>query len=428
MPKLKENQVPSYRLHKQSGQAVVTLNGKDVLLGRHGSAESKAEYRRLTAEWMASKGVPPSVTGADLTVSELILAYWRHAKTYYRRLDLYKLALRPLRQLYGHTRAADFGPRSLKAVVHEMTQLGWVRTSINKHAARIKSVFKWAVGNEMVPASVYHGLLAVSGLTRGRSDAKESEPVRPVPEDFVEAVLPHLSRQVRSMVELQLLTGARPGEICSMRGCDVDTSGTVWVYKPDSHKTQHLGHDRLIYLGPRARAIVEQYLQPNPLARLFSAAEAEAERRAVRHARRETPAGVGNVPGSNRSRRPKRPPGGCYTVASYRRAIARACERAFEMPVELLEPRSAKAVGAESKLPKGEQEQRRKDRAAKRRAWRAAHVWHPHQLRHNAATRLRKEYGLEAAQVILGHKSLSVTEIYAEKNVEAARRIMAEVG
>jgi site-specific recombinase XerD len=52
----------------------------------------------------------------------------------------------------------------------------------------------------------------------------------------------------------------------------------------------------------------------------------------------------------------------------------------------------------------------------------------PHQLRHNAATFLRKEYGLEAAQVILGHRTLSVTEIYAAKNVEAAKRIMGEVG
>ena len=52
----------------------------------------------------------------------------------------------------------------------------------------------------------------------------------------------------------------------------------------------------------------------------------------------------------------------------------------------------------------------------------------PHQLRHNAATRLRKDYGLEAAQVILGHKTLAVTEIYAEKNLQAAQKIMGEVG
>ena len=102
MPKLKDNQVPSYRLHKQSGQAVVTLNGRDILLGKHGSAASKAEYRRVSAEWLAAKGVPPPSAGADLTVSELILAFWRHAQDYYRKPDgtvtsevaVYKLVLR----------------------------------------------------------------------------------------------------------------------------------------------------------------------------------------------------------------------------------------------------------------------------------------------------------------------------------------------
>jgi len=42
--------VPSYRRHKQSGQAVVTLadavtgQRRDLLLGKLGSRESKAEY------------------------------------------------------------------------------------------------------------------------------------------------------------------------------------------------------------------------------------------------------------------------------------------------------------------------------------------------------------------------------------------------
>ena len=60
--------------------------------------------------------------------------------------------------------------------------------------------------------------------------------------------------------------------------------------------------------------------------------------------------------------------------------------------------------------------------------WTHDHRWHPHRLRHAAGSRLRKEFGVEAAQVILGHKTLSVTELYAQKNVEAARRIMADVG
>jgi site-specific recombinase XerD len=70
----------------------------------------------------------------------------------------------------------------------------------------------------------------------------------------------------------------------------------------------------------------------------------------------------------------------------------------------------------------------KRDKAAKRKAWHAAHKWAPNRLRHTAGTLIREEYGVEAASVILGHRSISTSEIYAEKNVKAAERIMATVG
>lgn len=57
----------------------------------------------------------------------------------------------------------------------------------------------------------------------------------------------------------------------------------------------------------------------------------------------------------------------------------------------------------------------------------AGRRWHRHQLWRSAATGLRKQYGLEAAKVILGHQTLQVTETCAEKNVHAAQRIMSEI-
>ena len=78
-------------------------------------------------------------------------------------------------------------------------------------------MFKWGVANELIPASVHHALLAVGGLRLGRCQARESEPVRPVPVEHVNAVLPHVSPQVAAMVRLQLLTGMRPGEVVVMR-------------------------------------------------------------------------------------------------------------------------------------------------------------------------------------------------------------------
>src|SRR6476660_8803940 len=111
MNKLKENQVPSYRLHRQSGQAIVTLDGRDHLLGTFNSAASKRAYQRLTAEWLANRGVLREA-GSDLTVNELVLAFWKHAKSHYRKADgtetselyLYKLALKVMRAVRRHPR------------------------------------------------------------------------------------------------------------------------------------------------------------------------------------------------------------------------------------------------------------------------------------------------------------------------------------
>src|SRR5690554_2019890 len=117
----KAPRIPSYRLHKPSGRAVVTLGGRDIYLGLHGTPESRAEYDRLVAEWLAhGRALPPRRGGApaasDLTVSELVLAYWRHAKLIYPpdTQQSIRAALRPLRRLYGHTAVAEFSPVSLR--------------------------------------------------------------------------------------------------------------------------------------------------------------------------------------------------------------------------------------------------------------------------------------------------------------------------
>jgi hypothetical protein len=84
--------VPSYPRHKQSGQAIVTLpdgfGGRcDVLLGKHGTKESKAEYKRVVLEWEANDRRLPQAAPADITVAELIDRYWRHCKLYYQHVD-----------------------------------------------------------------------------------------------------------------------------------------------------------------------------------------------------------------------------------------------------------------------------------------------------------------------------------------------------
>jgi integrase len=250
----------------------------------------------------------------------------------------------------------------------------------------------------------------VDGLRRGRTEARESEPVRPVADALVDAVRPFVSRQVWAMIELQRLTGARPGEVCSMRTRELMTSGKVWEYRPGSHKTAHHGKARVIFLGPQAQEVVRPWLRTELDAHLFQPREAEAERRASQRARRKS-----KVQPSQRDRRRQRPklrPGDRYDTMAYHRAITRACDRAFPHPT--LEQIPAKELTA--------------DQAAELRAWRKAHRWHPHQLRHNAATRLRREFGLDVARAVLGHSTPVVTEVYAELDAAKAAEAMDKIG
>jgi integrase len=225
---------PSYRLHKPSGQAVVTLNGRDIYLGLHGTKTSKAAYDRAVAEWLANgRRVEPR---HEATVSEIIVKYLDHVDGYYTSNEPrnIRLAIKPLRRLYGMTAAREFGPLALKAIRQTFLEGDLSRGEVNKRTRPIVRLFKWSVAEELIPASVLHALKAVEGILRGRGDVRESAPVKPVPDADMDAIRPFVSRQVWAMIELQRLTGMRPGEACQMRTCDINTQGRIWEYRPQT--------------------------------------------------------------------------------------------------------------------------------------------------------------------------------------------------
>lgn len=386
--------VPSYCHHKATGQAVCRVKGRDFYLGVHGTPGSIEAYQRLVAEIAAAGSHSKAIESPTnrITIVELLLRYREHVASWYVKdgrptseQAVIKLAIRPLRELYGQLPAEEFGPIALMAVRQRMIDAGWKRPSINIHVSRIRQIFKWAAAQEILPVTIYQALKTVPGLRAGRTDAVESKPVKPVPEAFVDAVNPFVSRQVWAMIELQRLTGMRPGEVCSMRTCDVNTQGNVWEYQPASHKTQHHGHAKVIFLGPRAQAVLKTWLKADLQAFLFSPAEALLEQIARRRENRKSPMTPSHQ-ARKRKAKPKRTPGDQYDANAYRVAIQRACKRA------------------------------------------AVPQWHPHQLRHNAATWLRREFGLEIARVILGHRSAAITEVYAELDKDKARDVMAKIG
>lgn len=261
------NHLPKYRKHKASGQAVVTLNGIEHYLGPHGSKTSKTQYDRLIAEWLRRDRRLQPTDSDSITVVELCARYLRFATTYYRKdgrctrvTPAIKACIKYLRDWHGRELAADFGPLALKAVRQRMVDDGLSRRYVNDHAARIKRMFKWAVGEQLVPPATYQALAVVSGLLRGRTEARETAPVLPIDDSIVEATLPHLPAVVADMVRLQRFTGMRPAEVCIVRPCDLDRSGDVWLYRPASHKMEHHGRERVVPVGPKAQAVLLRYL------------------------------------------------------------------------------------------------------------------------------------------------------------------------
>jgi integrase len=458
----RRGKAPSYRHHVPSGRAFVQYKRRAIYLGKHRSPESVEAYNRflilwqthlaeglitartlrgsdfqsaqaferLLSQWAAGADSgelkAPLATKDDLTIFELVDRYWRYAETYYRRHDPYaadggarvptgtaanqKPALRRLNQIYGSTKAAKFGPLALKAL-----RKTWVdeRLSIktaNSYTAIITGVFQWATSEQLVAVEVYQALKSVRGLERGRSEAHEPEPVGPVADTVVKATLPHLPAVVADMVKFQRLTGCRPTEVCTIRPADVQRwtmiadeplplfDGAdrqarpreldVWEYRPAHHKTKHRDRQRIIPIGPRAQEILRPYLLP-----LAFTPEVFCFR----------------PPECNRQRAARR-----YAKDTYARAISRACELLYKMPEELrkLEWKTT------SKTSNGRRsgrvsEERRAELRLEAAAWRAKHCWSPNQLRHTAATAIRQQYGLEASQVVLGHATADVTQIYA---------------
>jgi integrase len=407
--------VPKYRLHKASGQAIVTIAGRDTYLGPWKSKASRIEYDRLIGEWLAA-GRPSSAASAanDLTIVELCRDYSRHAETYYVKdgkatghIFHVRRALKALRLRYGATLAVEFGPLALRAFQNQLIANGNSRGYINNLVAVVKRCFKWAAANEKLPASAYQSLAVAPGLRRGRSGAREPAPIGPVADTVVDATLPHLPPVIADMVRLQRLTGMRPGEVCSMRPCDVDTSSTPWAYVPQSHKTEHHDRQRRVFIGPRGQDVLRAYLLRDKAAYCFVPGESEAKRSTKRRENRRsklTPSQTARQPKPNR----RRPAGPKYTKDAYNRAVCRA--------LVVMARRDRK-----DKRQKGEP-------LVKWLADRGITHWHPNQLRHSAATEVRSRFGLEAAQVALGHSEANVTQIYAQRDFALAARVMQEVG
>lgn len=346
--------VPKLCYHRGVGRYYVTLDRKEHYLGgavpysETPPDEVRAAYDAAVGAWLLARGrsPAPAEVGPEPTVGELWLAYLRHADVEYRKHGRHtseytcvKSACRIVAREYGRLACTRFGEAELEEVRRKMISLGWERRYLNQQVSRVRRMFRWGARRKLYPASVWLDLKALPDVPRSKG-LPEARPVPHVPDDVVEATIPHLPASLQPLVRVHRLVGCRADEACVMRPGDfdrrADPDGGCWLYTPSTSKSAER-----YWVGPRAQAILLPLLEGRPPdAWLF--------------------------PTRRRGR-------GCWSTASYRRAVDRACRR-HQIP-----------------------------------------HWSPLQVRHAAAEEARREHprGIEATQARLRHREITVSQVYA---------------
>ena len=327
--------VPKLSFHKASGKACVYLQSKTFYLGfspehpNRPSAEVQKPYREAVGKVLL--GGSPQVANPDysvFTVAELVAQFLTWAEDRYQGSQAKTLAfsLRPVLALFANQPAASFGPKRLQEVQRLLAKQGRTRQGININSAHIRQCFAWGVSRELLKPDQLVALKSLAGLRFGAIAAPESPPREAAPLADVEATLLELSPTIAAMVRLQMLTGCRPAEVCKLSMAEIDRGDSAcWVYRPEHHKMAHLGRHRAVPLLSDAMELLRPFLRADGLP-LFSPADAMEEWEATKRAARVSKVQPSQV--DRHKEAPLKTPGQAYETASYRRAIARACQRA----------------------------------------------------------------------------------------------------
>jgi integrase len=294
-----KKKIPSYRLHKPSGQAVVSIQRHDHYLGPWGSPESKAKYAKIIHQLQAGEMIEPP---GGICVAEAVLGYLDWADQWYRdsegrstrQICRIKRALATLADLYGPGRLALIGPREIRVCLQKWVQEGLSRQYSNALLVVLKTSLKAMARNGIYPAEQWVQVNLVEGLKLGRTIAPECPATTAVPEEDLRRTIEVLPQTLKDMVQLQLLTGARSGEIVSWGLGTMDRSGPIWIYKPRQHKNRWRGMARTIVVGPQGQLILSRYPSEEGMP-IFSWVKGHES--------------------------------GAYTVASYAKAILRICRK-----------------------------------------------------------------------------------------------------
>jgi integrase len=319
---------PTISWHGPSKRAYITYAKKRYYLGRWESKEQpipkavRLKFHAIVGQlWHLGKAEPPP--NLEWSVGEMADEFLDAIKGKFSpgEYTAFELATVAMVQLFGPTPAKAFTAGKLRQIQEYLLGKELSRIYINAQVGRIVRVFKWAVSFDRLDPSVLVAVKTVPGIPPGTRGVKESPGVNMVPLATVKETLPLLPEPVKSMVMIQLLTGARPGEVRAMTWGAIDRTEPIWIYRPVAHKTARLGKVREIPLGPAAQAVLMPFLRANPDAYVFDASNNRG-------------ANTGRPRGLNRP----------YHRVSYPIAVRRVCE---DNGLDVWQPRQLRKLAAQ---------------------------------------------------------------------------------
>ncbi len=274
---------PSILFHRSSGQSRIRVNGDDVYLGPHGSEESRRRYAETIARLLVEgKAAPARKTDTPyLTVNDVLDQFDRHAAETCsergREYDQFQLVYQPLRRLYGTTAAAEFDADKLEDLQRALATGSWMsaedrkapnrkptgglcRRIVNRRIGKVRHIWQWAERKKLVPTGAFHALKAVAPLRATSKLARSSPRPQATTLEELKRILPYCRADIAAMLLVQWWTGCRSGEVRSLRVGDVTLAAGVRTYRPREHKTDYLGEERTIAVGPKAWSVLGPWL------------------------------------------------------------------------------------------------------------------------------------------------------------------------
>ena len=392
--------IPDLLQHSKKGYYFVrytdpaTKKRRDKTFG-----SDKAEANRLYKGWLldylkatgSTDSTPqparPAVSKNSNSVSDLVVRYlkWRQPMMDPGSFKDHERAGTLLREMFGRLTVKEFGVPQFEQLIECMIGRGWALRTINVRIGVVKVIFRYALKHDEIDGNQFHRL--DSGVDKIRSDDRRVKPAKkipPVPVDVVERTLPYLTPMVRDIVQVQLLAGMRAAEACRMRFDELSWSDSGALrYRPVKHKNANRGKNRKITLGPKAQAILATYgvtpevIESGELPREYVFDPRDTDRRKSEFSK-------------PRFRKKAKP---CFSSVRYTIEIKAGVDRAI-------------ATGA---IMESER-------------------WKSNMLRHRALTDTRRDYGLDAAQVMGGHSDAKTTQRYAEPDDSEDERRAMETG